>query len=74
MLPTFPPPSIASMDTRDVRLFVGRGGEMEKIMEFWRGTYEAQGLRAGLLVGEAGVDILLLDRPLPAAARAPRSR
>ncbi|MEP7217868.1 MAG: AAA family ATPase, partial [Bacteroidota bacterium] len=35
--------------------FIGRGAETERIVEFWRGTYNAQELRAALVVGEAGL-------------------
>ncbi|MCB0714051.1 MAG: AAA family ATPase [Ignavibacteriae bacterium] len=34
--------------------FVGRGGEIERILNFWRGTVESQHLRAFLLTAEAG--------------------
>jgi DNA-binding SARP family transcriptional activator len=34
--------------------FVGRSREAEQILSFWLGTGETQGLRAALLVGEAG--------------------
>lgn len=35
--------------------FIGRSNEAEQVFRFWEGTFEAQGLRAALLVGEAGV-------------------
>jgi DNA-binding SARP family transcriptional activator len=35
--------------------FTGREGEMERLLSFWRSTPEANGLRAMLLVGEAGI-------------------
>lgn len=35
--------------------FVGRAAEIARITEFWRETLTAQGLRATLVVGEAGV-------------------
>lgn len=35
--------------------FIGRHAETERIVEFWRGTYNAQELRAALVIGEAGL-------------------
>jgi len=35
--------------------FVGRGREAERLMAFWRGTADAQGVRAVLLSAEAGI-------------------
>ncbi|MBS1902394.1 MAG: AAA family ATPase [Bacteroidetes bacterium] len=35
--------------------FVGRTTESSRLLEFWRQTIDAQGLRALLLVGEAGI-------------------
>lgn len=35
--------------------FTGRRDELERIIEFWRGTFAAQELRALLMVGEAGI-------------------
>ena len=35
--------------------FTGREAELERIVQFWRATFHAHGLRAMLMVGEAGV-------------------
>jgi hypothetical protein len=35
--------------------FVGRGAERDRIVRFWRGTFDATGLRAMLMLGEAGI-------------------
>ncbi|MBX7215746.1 MAG: AAA family ATPase [Candidatus Kapabacteria bacterium] len=35
--------------------FVGREKEFQQLIEFWRGTPESHGVRAALLVGEAGI-------------------
>ena len=34
--------------------FVGREGEIERILDFWRGTVDSQRLRLLLLTAEAG--------------------
>jgi AAA ATPase domain/Bacterial transcriptional activator domain len=35
--------------------FIGRDAEVKRIVDFWRGTFDATELRAILLVGEAGI-------------------
>jgi len=35
--------------------FIGRMREMQQAVDFWRGTFDAQEMRAALLIGEAGV-------------------
>ncbi len=35
--------------------FVGRGAEIERIVAFWRGTFDASELRAALMIGETGI-------------------
>jgi DNA-binding SARP family transcriptional activator len=41
--------------THGVLPFVGRADECARISAFWRGTYEAHGLRIQVLTGEAGI-------------------
>ncbi len=46
--------------------FTGRGGEIDRLLSFWRGTQDAQELRAILLVGEAGIGkSRLIDETMP---------
>jgi hypothetical protein len=35
--------------------FVGRASERDRVVDFWRGTFEATELRAMLMLGEAGI-------------------
>jgi hypothetical protein len=51
--------------------FVGRDAERERIVAFWRGTFEATEMRAMLLLGEAGVGkSRLLDDAMARVAEA----
>lgn len=51
--------------------FTGRSQDVDRIVSFWRGTFDAQGMRAALLVGEAGIGkSRLLDETLPGIAAA----
>jgi hypothetical protein len=46
--------------------FTGRDQEIDNILRFWRGTFDAQELRATLLLGEAGVGkSRLVDETVP---------
>jgi len=50
--------------------FVGRSRELERLLAFWRGTPEAQELRAALVLGEAGIGkSRLLEEFLTRASR-----
>ncbi|HVZ40178.1 MAG TPA: AAA family ATPase [Candidatus Kapabacteria bacterium] len=51
--------------------FTGRENERERLLAFWRSTVDAQGMRAALLIGEAGAGkSRLIEETIPPIVRA----
>ncbi|MCC7438464.1 MAG: AAA family ATPase [Armatimonadetes bacterium] len=61
---------ITSFLNHGVMPFVGRAGEFQQLLQFWRGTLQAHGVRAALLTGEAGIGkSRLMEELMPHIAR-----